>query len=77
MPKQDKVHQSTLEKSGVWTEREAAAYLGISRSSLAQGRMDGRRVNRMTPPPYIQLGRAIRYRRSDLDKWLDDHRVEF
>jgi hypothetical protein len=28
-------------------------------------------------PPYIRVGRAIRYLRADLDRWLAAHRVVF
>jgi excisionase family DNA binding protein len=43
---------------------EAAAYLGSSRSTLAKRRLRG------DGPRFFRLGRAIRYRREDLDEWL-------
>lgn len=46
------------------TEIEAARYIGMSRSWLAQARMRG------NGPPYIKIGRSVRYLRSDLDAWL-------
>ncbi len=57
------------------TEIQAALYLGISRASLRQGRCEGRRDNRMPPPPYIKIGRKILYLRIDLDCWLTTYRV--
>jgi len=27
-------------------------------------------------PPYIRIGSSVRYRRSDLDAWLDRNRVD-
>lgn len=51
-------------------ERDAARYIGMSVAWLRQGRQRGR------GPAYIQAGRAIRYRVSDLDAWLDAHRVQ-
>jgi len=60
----------------VWDETEAAAYLGLSRSSLRKGRMDGKRDNHVEPPPYLKLGRRIGYLKADLDAWLLSHRVE-
>lgn len=57
------------------SEEEAAAYTGLSRSSLRQGRMDGIRDNRLPPPPYVRLGRKIIYLRDDLDAWLERYRV--
>lgn len=62
-------------KSKTLTEVEAAQYLSVSRSSLRQARINGRRRNRMPPPPYVRLGRAIRYLVDDLDTWLARNRV--
>lgn len=53
------------------TELEAANYIGMSRSFLAQARMDGNRQKRTPAPPFIKIGRSVRYLREDLDKWLD------
>lgn len=58
------------------TEVEAAQYLGVSRSTLRQARMDGRRKNRISSPTFIRLGRAIRYLKEDLDTFLEKHRVD-
>lgn len=60
----------------VLDEIEAAAYTGISISSLRKGRMNGKRDNYVEPPPYLKLGRRIGYLRADLDAWLMSHRVE-
>jgi predicted DNA-binding transcriptional regulator AlpA len=54
------------------TEIEAAKYIGMSRSYLAQSRMDGKRDNRTMAPPFIKIGRSVRYLREDLDNWLDN-----
>jgi predicted DNA-binding transcriptional regulator AlpA len=54
----------------------AAAYVGISKSSLAHGRIYGRRKNRIPPPPFIKIGRSVKYLKEDLDNWLLQHRVE-
>jgi hypothetical protein len=59
----------------VLSEREAAAYLGISPITLRQGRCDGRRSNRMPPPPFLRIGRKILYMVSDLDHYLQSFRV--
>lgn len=55
----------------VFTEIETAAYLGMSRSYLRQSRMEGNRDNRTPAPPFIRIGRSIRYLKEDLDQWLD------
>jgi excisionase family DNA binding protein len=44
--------------------REAAEYLSSSVSTLAKRRM------KRQGPNFVRLGRAIRYRQSDLDAWM-------
>lgn len=58
------------------TDPEAATYLGVSLSFLRQGRMEGRRANRSPGPPFIRMGRAIRYDLQDLNNWLAANRRE-
>ena len=49
---------------------EAAAYIGVTPGTLEVWRCRNRyRI------PYLRIGRHIRYRRADLDKWLDSRRV--
>ena len=70
------IETAGLPKRG-FTEEEAAYYLGVSRSLLRQGRMDGERENRIAGPPYIKVGaRMVRYLREDLDRWLDQYQKE-
>jgi hypothetical protein len=57
------------------SENDAAVYIGVARISLCQGRCEGRRENRMPPPPYIKLGRKILYLKDDLDRWLEMYRI--
>ncbi len=54
----------------VLTEQETAIYIGMSRSYLRQARMSGNRDNHTPAPPFIKIGRAVRYLREDLDTWL-------
>lgn len=58
----------------VLSEKEAAEYVGMSRSFLRQDRMNGFRECRTEGPPYIKIGRSIRYLKADLDAWLMKHR---
>lgn len=53
------------------SELEAAQYIGMSRSFLAQSRMEGHRHNRTNAPRFIKIGRSVRYLREELDVWLD------
>jgi predicted DNA-binding transcriptional regulator AlpA len=62
--------EATVEKRA-YTEQETAEYIGMSRSFLRQSRMDGHRKNRTVAPPFIKIGRAVRYLKEDLDNWLD------
>jgi len=61
----------TLELSHALTEQQAAHYLSMSRSFLRQGRMNGDRENRTPTPPYYKIGRSVRYKKADLDDWLE------
>lgn len=56
--------------------RQASEYLGVSCSWLRQARMGGKRLDRLSSPPYFKLGRRVVYLKSDLDHWLTKHRVE-
>lgn len=46
--------------------RDAAEYLGLSHHTLNQWRHQGR------GPFFVRMGRAIRYRKSDLDSYLEE-----
>ena len=56
------------------SEKEAAQYISMSRSFLRQGRMNGDREGRTPTPPYLKIGRDVRYRIFDLDQWLEKFR---
>jgi excisionase family DNA binding protein len=49
-----------------YTPEEAAGYLRSSPSTLAKLRLYG------GGPVFTRIGRAIRYRRTDLDRWMSD-----
>ena len=46
------------------TPKEAANFLRVSQSWLAKARMRG------DGPPFVKIGRSIRYRESDLLQWM-------
>jgi len=53
-------------KTALLTTTEAASYLGVSKAFLERDRWAGARI------PFIKVGsRAVRYRQSDLDGFLD------
>jgi excisionase family DNA binding protein len=49
-----------------YTACEAAEYLRSSQSTLAKLRLYG------GGPVFTRIGRVIRYRRSDLDRWMSE-----
>lgn len=50
--------------------REAADYVGLSKSTLDKFRCYG------TGPRYIKLGRAVIYSTNDLDDWVSENRIK-
>ena len=52
-----------------YTPEEAAEYLRSSPSTLAKLRLYG------GGPVFTRIGRVIRYRRSDLDRWMSSNLV--
>ena len=58
-----------LTKRGM-KDPETSHYIGMSESWLRQSRV----TNNPNAPPYIKIGRAVRYLRDDLDAWLESHR---
>jgi len=65
---------TNLISTNALTEQQAAHYLSMSRSFLRQGRMNGDRENRTPTPPYLKIGRSVRYLKEDLDTWLEQFR---
>ena len=51
------------------TPNRAATRPGIPVSTLARWRSERREL------PYVTVGRLIRYRRFDLDRWIEDNTV--
>ena len=53
----------------VLSTEQAAAYVGLSRSTLEKSRVRG------DGPAYLKLGQSVRYRPDDLELWLAGKRV--
>lgn len=51
------------------TTDEAASYLTVTAAAVRAWRVRG------GGPSYVKVGSAVRYRRSDLDSWLEGQRV--
>jgi len=69
--------EPTAETPKVFTEKEAATYLGMSIGFLRQARMRTKYSRRLWGPPFIKMGRAVRYRPEDLEAYLRARRVDF
>jgi len=52
-----------------YNSRRAAEYIGCSVASLRVWRVNGK------GPDYFRAGKLIRYRRRDLDAWIQKHFV--
>jgi excisionase family DNA binding protein len=61
---------ATLDPSALLTRQEAAAYLGIAPQTLAVWA-----TNNRYHLPFIKVGRCVRYRRRDLDRFLEQRIV--
>ena len=57
-----------------FTTAEASQYIAMSESFLRQARIDGERENRTPGPPFVKIGRSVRYLKQDLDDWLERHK---
>jgi hypothetical protein len=57
-------------------EVAAARHIAMSVAFLRAGRLHGIVGGRTPPPPYLKLGRTVRYDIRDLDAWLAARRVD-
>ena len=58
-----------------FSEKNAAAYIGLAPATLRQSRCHGTREGRTPTPKHIKIGRAVRYLKEDLDSFLDEMRA--
>ncbi len=61
----------TVVNSPLLTDKDAAAYLGLRNV----GTLAVWRSTKRYPIPFIRIGRSIRYRREELDKFLASRAV--
>lgn len=66
-------HSNTniLQTKRALNDKEASAYIGMSKSWLRHGRIEGNRSERIPKPVFIKIGRSVRYLIEDLDHWLE------
>ena len=69
------INESCLSKTTV-NEKDAASYIGMSVSYLQHARCYGAYKKQTPGPDYLKLGRSVRYRLEDLDKWLQQNIIK-
>lgn len=57
------------------TEEQASELVGISASCLKQVRLYSHRRKNLPTPPHYRIGRTIRYRASELVKWMNNFQI--
>lgn len=65
----DRIERALKAQQGYLDTRQAAEITGISTVTLECWRRDG------AGPPYVKLGRLVKYRRTDLDEFMERHLV--
>lgn len=55
----------------IMSRKEAADYLGISESTMANWA-----CTKKYHIPYFRVGRKVKYRRQDLDEFMENNRVD-
>ena len=60
----------------IYTEKEAAQYIGMSKYFLQRDRSCGVTSGRTPGPAFIKMGRSVRYLKDDLDQWINQHRID-
>lgn len=53
------------------SNKEAANIIGICPCDLAQSRVTGT-LGDLIPPPFVRIGRRIRYNQQDLEVWINE-----
>jgi Helix-turn-helix domain len=63
------LNDAPIESEVLLREQDAADLLSLSVRTLQSWRI------RMAGPPFVQVGRAIRYRRRDLIAWIEANTI--
>ncbi|MBO9497443.1 helix-turn-helix domain-containing protein [Thalassotalea sp. G20_0] len=63
MPKEKSVAMAVLDTD------QTSGYIGVAKTEIIQARITGQ-LSGLEPPPFIKIGRRVRYRIVDLDNWL-------
>ncbi len=71
-PKKSPVIISASASEPLWTREEAAAYLRIKPATIYQLTRKRSRI----PLPYLPCGKFMRFRKTEIDRWLEQSRQE-
>jgi hypothetical protein len=55
------------------TEPDAAHLLGVKSGTLKAARLGRLPGNPLSELPHVRIGRSIRYRRQDIEGWIEAH----
>lgn len=67
---------SNYTKSDLIKEPEAATALGVSAGTLKAARLQRLQSNPLRDLPHVRIGRSVRYRRADIEAWIDAHTIQ-
>ena len=66
---------SDKQKPHLVTETEAAKALGMSAGTLKAARLHRLESNPLRELPHVRIGRSVRYRRDDIETWIEANTV--
>jgi predicted DNA-binding transcriptional regulator AlpA len=66
---------SNYAKSDLIKEPEAATAVGVSPGTLKAARLHRLHSNPVRDLPHVRIGRSVRYRRADIEAWIDAHTI--
>ncbi len=64
------MEQQNISQKEWLNPREVSKEFGFSTSTLAKWRMNNLNI------PYHKIGKYIRYKRSDIESFIEDHKIE-
>ena len=65
----DRIERALSAQAAYLDTKQVSELMGISTVTLERWRVDG------AGPPYVKLGRLVKYRRADLDEFMERHTV--
>ncbi|GEM_PF-1780234 len=70
----DLVETATRSEPRLMDETEAGRYIGMSTAYLRKARCEGSIGERTQAPVHLKIGNAVRYDKTDLDRWIDEQK---